>query len=82
MTPNLDILSNNALIDLGAQLETELAQARLQLDAELSRLVPDRKLLVKPAVRLVMSAALIIAGVTLASLTLNLSLVLTITVAA
>lgn len=63
MTPNLDILSNDALIDLGAQLESELAQARSQLDAELSRLVPGQKLLVKPAVKLAMNAALAIAGV-------------------
>lgn len=78
MTPNLNILSNDALIDLGARLESELAQAKSQLDAELSQLVPDQKLLIKPAVKLAMNAALAIAGVTLASLTLNLSLVLTV----
>lgn len=78
MTPNLGILSNDALIDLGAQLETELAQAQEQLDFEVGQLGPDQQRLIRPGVKLALTTAVGVAGITLAPITIGWSLALTV----
>jgi hypothetical protein len=78
MTPNLDIPGNDALIDLGAQLETELAQAQEQLDFEVGQLGPDQQRLIRPGVKLALNTAVGVAGITLAPVTIGWSLVLTV----
>ncbi len=78
MTPNLEILSDDALIDLGAQLETELAQAQQQLAAEIEQLGPGQQRLVKPGFKLALNTAIGVAGITLAPITIGWSLALTV----
>lgn len=67
----LAILSNDALLALGSQLEIELAEAQALLEAGVSALHHDRKRLLKPGIKLSLNVAAGIAGVALAPVTLG-----------
>lgn len=75
---DLEILSNDALIDLGAQLETELADAKTRLETQVEKLEVEQRRLVRPGVKLALSAAAGIGGVSLAPITFGWSLLLTV----
>lgn len=74
---DLEILSNDALVDLGAQLETELANAKNRLATHVEQLEDRQKRLTKPGLKLAVNAAVGIAGVSLAPVTFGWSLLLT-----
>jgi hypothetical protein len=72
-------LSNDQLVDLGATLEIERAQIRLSLNLIIAASNPGTgKPLLKPGIKLGINSALIIAGLSLAPVTLNISLALTV----
>ena len=75
---DLDMLSNEGLVDLGAQLESDFAAAKIRYSDLVAKLEADNTPLLKPGVKLAVNATLGIAGVSLAPITWNWSLVLTI----
>jgi hypothetical protein len=75
---DLEILSNEALIDLGAQLEADLADTKSRLKELVEPLEAEQKRLVRPGVKLALNAAAGIGGLALAPITFGWSLFLTV----
>lgn len=74
----IEILSDDLLIDLGAQLENDLNEVRLKPDILVEQLQTKQTGLLKPGVKLSLNTAIGIAGIALAPITLNISLILSI----
>ena len=69
---DLDALSDEALLDLGAQLEADLANARVE-EAKLLEALQGKRLL-KPGTKLVIGGSATVAGVIFSPLTFGYSL--------
>lgn len=75
---DISILSNDALIELGAQLENELTDSQNKVTNILEELERQQGRLIKPGVKLGLNTAGGIFGVAVAPITLGWSLLITI----
>ncbi len=74
----LQALTNDRLVDLGAELEQEAEKLRLELDNLVFDLNSGRKEQIKPGLKLAINAGLAVAGILLAPITVSWSLFVTV----